>query len=79
MKPIDITRLLFNLITGLVCSRFSCDVQLQQSLSKPEKVLIPMSNTSLISDLGNRANMEHTNVGAGVVVVVGAGLHKISK
>lgn len=48
MKPIDITRLLFNLITVLVCSRFSCDVQLQQSLSKPEKVLIPMSNTSLI-------------------------------
>ena len=74
MKPIDITRLLFNLITGLVCSRFSCDVQLQQSLSKPEKALIPMSNTSLISDLGNRANMEHTKVG-----VVGAGLHKISK
>ena len=48
MKSIDITRLLFNLITGLVCSRFSSDVQLQQSLSKPEKVLIPMSNTSLI-------------------------------
>ena len=48
MKSIDITRLLFNLITGLVCSRLSCDVQLQQSLSKPEKVLIPMSNTRLI-------------------------------